>query len=284
MKRIFLIGALSAASLLPLGAQNNGGIDDAMLQRIRAAYRDTPADRALRNAICNNDIRKLVVNQPNRGEIDACFSHRVPSKGITDQQQSGRCWLFSGLNVLRARMIARYGLGAFEFSQNYCFFWDQLEKANLFLQGVIDTRDLPREDRTVEWLFKNPLSDGGQFTGVADIVGKYGLVPKEAMPETYSSEHTAQMAGLLKLKLREYGLSLREAARGGVKRADLEARKTEMLGVIYRMLVLNLGSRPCALGGRAATATVVRSIRANIRPARSTTPMSPTISPAITSC
>ena len=141
-------------------------------------------------------------------------------------------------------MIARYGLGAFEFSQNYCFFWDQLEKANLFLQGVIDTRDKPREDRTVEWLFKNPLSDGGQFTGVSDIVGKYGLVPKEIMPETYSSEHTAQMTNLLKLKLREYGLSLREAARDGVKRAELDRRKTEMLGVIYRMLVLNLGEPP----------------------------------------
>ena len=187
MKRIVLIGAFAVSSLLPLGAQNDGGISDGMLQRIRASYEDTPADRALRNAICNNDIRKLVVNQPNQGEIDTYFSHRVPSKGVTDQQQSGRCWLFSGLNVLRARMIARYGLGAFEFSQNYCFFWDQLEKANLFLQGVIDTRDAPREDRTVEWLFKNPLSDGGQFTGVADIVGKYGLVPKEAMPETYSS-------------------------------------------------------------------------------------------------
>lgn len=244
MKRILLVGALAAASLLPLGAQNNGGISDAMLQQIRAAYQDTPADRALRNAICNNDIRKLVVNQTNCGEPDAYFSHRVSSKGITNQQQSGRCWLFSGLNVLRARMISRYGLGAFEFSQNYCFFWDQLEKANLFLQGVVDTRELPREDRKVEWLFKNPLSDGGQFTGVADIVGKYGLVPKEAMPETYSSEHTAQMANLLKLKLREYGIALREAARDGAKKRDLEARKTEMLGVIYRMLVLNLGEPP----------------------------------------
>lgn len=244
MKRIVLIGAFAVSSLLPLGAQNDGGISDGMLLRIRASYEDTPADRALRNAICNNDIRKLVVNQPNQGEIDTYFSHRVPSKGVTDQQQSGRCWLFSGLNVLRARMIARYGLGAFEFSQNYCFFWDQLEKANLFLQGVIDTRDAPREDRTVEWLFKNPLSDGGQFTGVADIVSKYGLVPKEAMPETYSSEHTAQMASLLKLKLREYGLSLREAARDGAEKAELESRKTEMLGVIYRMLVLNLGEPP----------------------------------------
>jgi len=242
MKRIVLIGAFAVSSLLPLGAQNDDGISNGMLQRIRASYEDTPADRALRNAICNNDIRKLVVNQPNQGEIDTYFSHRVPSKGVTDQQQSGRCWLFSGLNVLRARMIARYGLG--EFSQNYCFFWDQLEKANLFLQGVIDTRYAPREDRTVEWLFKNPLSDGGQFTGVADIVGKYGLVPKEAMPETYSSEHTAQMASLLKLKLREYGLSLREAARDGAEKAELESRKTEMLGVIYRMLVLNLGEPP----------------------------------------
>lgn len=130
MKRIVLIGAFAVSSLLPLGAQNDGGISDGMLLRIRASYEDTPADRALRNAICNNDIRKLVVNQPNQGEIDTYFSHRVPSKGVTDQQQSGRCWLFSGLNVLRARMIARYGLGAFEFSQNYCFFWDQLEKAN----------------------------------------------------------------------------------------------------------------------------------------------------------
>ena len=129
MKRIVLIGAFAVSSLLPLGAQNDGGISDGMLQRIRASYEETPADRALRNAICNNDIRKLVVNQPNQGEIDTYFSHRVPSKGVTDQQQSGRCWLFSGLNVLRARMIARYGLGAFEFSQNYCFFWDQLEKA-----------------------------------------------------------------------------------------------------------------------------------------------------------
>lgn len=181
-------------------------------------------------------------------------------------------------------MIARYGLGAFEFSQNYCFFWDQLEKANLFLQGVIDTRDAPREDRTVEWLFKNPLSDGGQFTGVADIVSKYGLVPKEAMPETYSSEHTAQMAALLKLKLREYGLSLREAARDGAEKAELESRKTEMLGVIYRMLVLNLGEPPCASRGRGAMPRGVRSIRANTRRGRFSKPMSPTISRATMSC
>ena len=231
-------------SLPAAESQTKGGITPKILATIRKFYLARPEDRALRNAICNNDIRKLAVNQTNQGEMDTHFSHRVPSKGITNQQQSGRCWLFSGLNVLRARMIAQYDLGEFEFSQNYCFFWDQLEKANLFLQGVIDTREKPREDQLVDWLFRHPLSDGGQFTGISDIVGKYGLVPKEVMPESYSSEHTSQMAQLLALKLREYGLALRDAARDGVKVRELEARKTVMLGTVYRMLVLNLGEPP----------------------------------------
>jgi len=121
MKRIVLIGAFAVSSLLPLGAQNDGGISDGMLLRIRASYEDTPADRALRNAICNNDIRKLVVNQPNQGEIDTYFSHRVPSKGVTDQQQSGRCWLFSGLNVLRARMMRTTDWGPSSFRRTTVF-------------------------------------------------------------------------------------------------------------------------------------------------------------------
>lgn len=244
MKRIFLLSFFVVMGLSVAESQTKGGITPEMLDTIRKFYLDRPEDRALRNAICNNDIRKLAVNQTNQGEMDTYFSHRVPSKGITDQQQSGRCWLFSGLNVLRARMIAQYDLGAFEFSQNYCFFWDQLEKANLFLQGVIDTREKPREDQMVDWLFRHPLSDGGQFTGISDIVGKYGLVPKEVMPESYSSEHTAQMAQLLTLKLREYGLTLRDAAREGMKVKELEAHKTTMLGTIYRMLVLCLGEPP----------------------------------------
>lgn len=85
-------------------------------------------------------------------------------------------------------MMAKYGLDEMEFSQNYCFFYDQLEKANLFLQGIIDTREKPMDDKMVEWLFRNPISDGGQFTGISDVIGKYGVVPSSVMPETYSSE------------------------------------------------------------------------------------------------
>lgn len=239
------VAALALGLASPAIAQENkGSISPQMLEKIKQSYQGTPADKAIRNAIGTNDIRKLTLNQEKQKTVDNHFSIKVDSKGITDQQSSGRCWLFTGLNVMRAKAIAKYDLPMFEFSQVYSFFWDQLEKSNLFLQAIIDTGDKPLDDQTVEWLLKHPLSDGGTFTGVADIVGKYGLVPKEAMPETYSSEHTGMMASLLSLKLKEYALELREMKAQGAKGNDLESRKADMLSTIYRMLVLNLGEPP----------------------------------------
>ena len=243
-KRILSLFVLSAALFSVQAQQDKGGISSEMLNQIKQSYQGTSADKALRNAIGSNDIRKLALNQDNMTGLDTYFSIKVDSKGITDQKSSGRCWLFTGLNVMRAKTIAKYGLTSFEFSQTYPFFYDQLEKANLFLQGVIDTREKPMDDKMVEWLFRNPLSDGGTFTGVADIVGKYGLVPKGVMPETNSSENTARMANLISLKLREFGLQLREQASKGAKTAALAKSKTEMLGTVYRMLILNLGVPP----------------------------------------
>lgn len=239
------IAALALGMTLSAHAQQaGGGITPDMLKQIQQAYQGTPADKAIRNAICNNDISKLAVNNDDKNNLDTYFSHKVNGKGITNQKSSGRCWLFTGLNVLRANAIAKYDLGEFYFSHNYSFFWDQLEKANLFLQGIIDTRQKPIDDKMVEWLFKNPIGDGGQFTGISDNLMKYGVVPAGVMAETYSSEHTSRMSNLIGLKLKEYGLELREAAATGAKPADLEKKKTQMLGTVYRMLVLNLGEPP----------------------------------------
>ena len=227
------VGTLSAQ-------QDTGGISEAMLQEIRSSYTEDAADRAARNAMAQTAIATLATNADNLAMIDTNFSHRVKTKGITDQQQSGRCWLFTGLNVLRAQMIEEYDLGELTFSHNYLFFYDQLEKCNLFLQAVIDTKHLKMEDRQVEWLFKNPLNDGGQFTGVSNLVMKYGVVPAEVMPENYQTNNTSQISNLLKLKLREYGLKLREQKD---RRAPV-ALKTEMLKEIYQMLVRAYGVPP----------------------------------------
>ena len=242
MKKHITLACLAALTLTVQAQQ--GGISNEMLKQIQSSYKNTSADKAIRNAIGGTDIRKLSLNQENQQGLDTDFSIKVESKGITDQQSSGRCWLFTGLNVMRAKAIARYNLPSLEFSQAYSFFWDQLEKSNLFLQGVIDTAKEPMSNQTVEWLFKHPLSDGGTFTGVADIVSKYGLVPKEVMPETYSSEHISQMSSLIGLKLKEYGLELRESVQKGMDVKKIEARKTEMLETVYRILVLNLGVPP----------------------------------------
>ena len=239
MKKNIMLACLMA---MALGAQaQQGGITQDMLNQIKSSYKHTPADKAIYNAMAETSIAVLAKNHENLANFDTNFTNKVVSHGITDQQQSGRCWLFTGLNVLRAQMMAKYGLDEMEFSQNYCFFYDQLEKANLFLQGIIDTREKPMDDKMVEWLFCNPISDGGQFTGISDVIGKYGVVPSSVMPETYSSENTSQIARLVGLKLREFGLQLRDEAAKGVKVSALEAKKTEMLSTVYRMLALAFG-------------------------------------------
>lgn len=239
MKKNIMLACLMA---MALGAQaQQGGITQDMLNQIKSSYKHTPADKAIYNAMAETSIAVLAKNHENLANFDTNFTNKVVSHGITDQQQSGRCWLFTGLNVLRAQMMAKYGLDEMEFSQNYCYFYDQLEKANLFLQGIIDTREKPMDDKMVEWLFRNPISDGGQFTGISDVIGKYGVVPSSVMPETYSSENTSQIARLVGLKLREFGLQLRDEAAKGVKVSALEAKKTEMLSTVYRMLALAFG-------------------------------------------
>lgn len=240
----FALAMALALGVVPGWAQKKeGGIDAGMMSTLRDSYKHTAEDRALRNAMAGTDIQKLAANAEVSAVVDGYFSHKVPTKGITDQESSGRCWLFTGLNVLRAQVMAEHDLPECEFSQSYCFFYDQLEKANLFLQAVIDTRDKPMTDQTVEWLFKNPLSDGGQFTGVSDLIGKYGIVPKEVMNESFSANNTARMAMLLKMKMREYGLQLRELP-AKTKASEIKKQKTEMLTTIYRMLALTLGEPP----------------------------------------
>lgn len=241
-----LILLLTLAPALTAAAQTTGtgGITPRMLEEIRKAQPAASEATALRHALAGADINKLATRPGNPDATDTYFSHEVPSKGITDQQQSGRCWLFSGLNVMRAKMIRRWDMGAFQFSQSFVFFYDQLEKANLFLQATLDLARKPMDDRTVEWLFKNPLSDGGTFCGVVDAVSKYGLVPSEVMPESYSANHTARLSAILSLKLREYGLTLRRAVQNGEKAAQLERRKTEMLATVYHILSLAVGEPP----------------------------------------
>lgn len=242
--KIALAFAALALAALPAAADTKGGIDQAMLGRLKESYKPDGAQKALRNAMNGTDIDKLAQNAGALNDFDTSFSHRVPGKGITNQKQSGRCWLFTGLNVLRSQIMASQNLPELELSQNYNFFFDQLEKCNLFLQGIIDTADKPMDDKTVDWLFSHPLSDGGQFTGLSDNLMKYGIVPASAMVETFSSNNTSRLNRLLSLKLREYGLKLRRMKADGASAKALASEKEKMLQTAYRMLAMTLGEPP----------------------------------------
>lgn len=243
MKKSIILSAVLAAASSMAVAQT--GITQDVIQKLQSSYTETVADKAIRRALSQNSIASLTSSANGITEIGTDFSDIVPTKGITNQQSSGRCWLFTGLNVLRAKAITRWNLPGLELSQNYLFFYDQLEKANLFLQGVVDTRKQTFDDRMVDWLFQNPLSDGGTFCGVADLVQKYGVMPKEAFPETYQSSNTSGFTSVMKTKLREMGLELRTLGESKkTTEKQLQDKKVEMLGTIYRMLTLAYGVPP----------------------------------------
>ena len=239
--RKLLLASVLALTTGVMAQQQAGGITPQMLQEIQKQNTPSVSDRALRNALAANSIDELAKNQDNAVALDTYFSVETKKQSITDQKSSGRCWMFSGLNVLRANFAKRTDSLTVSFSHDYLFFWDQLEKANLMLQGAIDTGKKPIDDQRVQFFFHYPLNDGGTFCGVADLAEKYGLVPYEVRPETYSANNTSRMSSIIKSKLREYGLELRRMVAAGKKAKDIEKRKTQMLGEIYHMLVITLG-------------------------------------------
>ena len=239
-----LVFAMLCVALTATAQKKDGGISKKMLSEIEKENVLQASDRALVNAIAANAIDDLAKNRQNAGALDTHFSVETKKQSISDQKQSGRCWMFSGFNVLRSDFNLRTDSLTVELSQAYLFFYDQLEKANLMLQGCIDTGKKPIDDQRVQFFFHYPISDGGTFCGVADLTEKYGLVPTEVMPESYSSDNTSKARALIASKLREFGLQLREMVQKDKKTAAIEKAKTRMLSQIYHMLVYTIGEPP----------------------------------------
>ena len=244
MKTKTLALGLCLALATTAGAQNKqGGISAEMLQNIEKTQKAAgTADKALFNALASNKIDDLAKNFGNNRYTDNHFSVETAKQSIHNQKSSGRCWMFSSFNVLRSDFARNHAdsVGV-DFSHVYLFFFDQLEKANLMLQGVIDNAKKPMDDQRVQFFFKNPLNDGGTFCGAADLAPKYGLVPMSVQPETFSAENTSKISSLISTKLREFGLELRKMVADGKKAAAINQRKTEMLGTVYHMLSITMG-------------------------------------------
>jgi bleomycin hydrolase len=208
------------------------------------SFRASPTYRLAQNAVTQISIEDVALNRDLVTSVDHSFSTTLDDWSVTHQKRSGRCWMFAGLNLCRPGAMAKLHVKTFEFSQNYLLFWDKLEKANYFLEAIIETADRPADERTVHWLLGNLLSDGGQWNMFVNLIRKYGVVPKSAMPETESSSNTMSMNAILKGKLREAARTLRAAGAKGAAADETREMKHECLQVIYRILAIHLGTPP----------------------------------------
>ena len=251
MKKLFGAILLIATPMVMVAQQS---ITPDALNKIKQGYSiSDPYTKAATNALSANDAKKLTLDRNNVGKTDSYFKYKVKVKGITDQKSSGRCWMFTSLNVFRPVIIDKLKVSTFEFSENYLYFYDILEKSNLFLENAIITADKPLDDRLVELYFKSPIDDGGVWSSFVNLVKKYGVVPKDVMPETNSSSNTSKMIAAITTKLREDGLALRRMVEKGTKSGDIRNLKMEQLSQVYRMLALNLGEPPASFQWRYQT-------------------------------
>ena len=225
---------------------NLAELSNPQLSAWKDQFAQHPTAQLMQNAVTENGVDDIALNRQIITSTDHTFSHLLDDWGVTNQKRSGRCWMFAGLNVFRPAAMKAMNLKDFEFSQNYTLFWDKLERANFFLEAIIDTATREVDDRTVAWLLEHPLDDGGQWNMFVNIVKKHGLVPKAVMPESRCSSHTKQMNSIIITKLREGALQLRSISADAEEATADQMReaKQEILETVYRILCIHLGTPP----------------------------------------
>lgn len=197
-----------------------------------------------RNAATQVGIQAASLNREKIQHTSTAVSHRLDDWKATSQKKSGRCWLFSSLNFLRSRARESLGVKNFEFSQSYVFFWDKFERANWFLTDIIATSDEPVDGRLVQFLLGDVLGDGGQWDMAVSVYMKYGLVPKEVMPESEASTNSRPMNARLRAVLHIGALRLREAIAAGASAEEVDTQRRKILADVWKILVVCLGEPP----------------------------------------
>ncbi|KAI0743579.1 peptidase C1B bleomycin hydrolase [Daedaleopsis nitida] len=242
---LHLAAPISADGTVTLGHLDNW--EDAVAQ--------SPKLQLSRTILNHSNIRQTLVSRSATIADSHVFNNEVEFKTnpITNQKSSGRCWLFATTNVLRYNIMKKLNLSDFQLSQAYLFFWDKLNKANYYLELSIENADLPVDDRLVQYLAKDLISDGGQWDMVVNLLETYGVVPQPVHPESLHSSLSSPINTLLKTKLREHALILRDltaSLRANSSLSEdailrtLRAKKETLLKEVYIVMSATLGVVP----------------------------------------
>ena len=235
------------------------------IEHMANEYEQNTLHKAMRRALSKNSLDSLTYVSESESKTQFKFSIDIETLPATNQKASGRCWLFAGLNVLRELVAKKHGLKEFEFSQNYQAFWDKFEKINYFIEAMDDFLTCDQDDRTLKHLLQQGIQDGGQWDMFVSLVEKYGVVPKEAMPETFQSSNTALMNKIINIKLRKYAFDARTLASNqqSNKIADL---KKQTLTELYNYLCDSFGIPPTLVDFEYVTSDKVYKIEKQITP------------------
>lgn len=225
-----------------------------MLKSLEDAVPMTPQLRAVRDALANNSVRSLVINPDVENKTDSLFTKEITEPGsIANQKQSGRCWLFAGLNALRPAVISKQKMKDFMLSQAYEQFYEELEAANRSLELAISLRHEPIHSRRMDTFLKYLINDGGNWNYVRALIQKYGAVPESVMPDDFAASHTDEMAALLGTRLRKAVIEIRKQSDNGADETQLRQLKMATLQDIYKILELCLGQPPKTFAWRYET-------------------------------
>lgn len=210
----------------------------------QGAFQADPTKRLMQNVVTQRDVNEVALDRSVVTGAAHSFSNVIDDWKVTNQARSGRCWMFAGLNLLRADARKTLNVRDFEFSQSYLMFWDKLERANFILEAVIETADRPVGDRTVAWLLQRGVEDGGQWDMFVALVKKHGVVPKAVMPETESSSNSSKMNMMLGYQVRQGAKRIRDMYKAETSLDELRQAKQQVLNDVYKVLSIHLGTPP----------------------------------------
>ncbi len=219
-------------------------INNELTAKFAAEFKENAKQQAIQNAVVKNGITNSAENIAAQTNNVPVFSIDLKTGNVSNQKQSGRCWMFAALNTFRHKILDNFDLKDFELSQNYTNFWDKYEKSNYFYENILATADQEVTSRKVAFLLETPQQDGGQWDMMVSLFNKYGVVPKAAMPESSNSSNSRDLNNYLNKKLRKDAAILRQLVADGASESDIQARREDMLQEVYNILAISLGTPP----------------------------------------
>lgn len=214
------------------------------IKQLHKKFSENKNNDLITRAITKNGILNASFDNNSQARLNRNFSFEIKTGKVTNQKRSGRCWEFSLLNTLRHEFAQKYKVKDFELSQNYLFFWDKLERANIFFKNIEQTANKPIDDREVRFYFSGPGEDGGQWAMAASLVEKYGLIPAEMMPDSFNSNNTSALIDVLNRVLRKAGLEIRQAVQNNFSEIKIQGIEDDYLQKVYRIASYALGEPP----------------------------------------